>query len=858
MYHNSHAHVPSRSRRFLTLRINPGELLLVTAILILIATPLAIPTSATPPTAVTVATGVSGLNLNYVPSRNTVSAGGFFYVFYVRLADNYLVYKSSSDGTSWGSETQASHAPVANAQDWTVFVDASTIYVAYPTGTYSTSSAISTTGYTRKGSASNGSIVWDSQVMIRQAGGYWQFSFTRTASKINLAVRAYYTTSKAYHVHVYKSPDGTSWTEILDSTTMTDGAMACGVAIATWPQYTDGLILVTGRYSASAYNYKTYDGSNWGPDSAFASKAASTYAGAWGYATFSLATYNNEVHFANVPSGNAGGAISYYYYKTSWASGTIVDKSTSFSPALTAHSGNLYLFYTIGGTIYFRKMAYPTHSWDANPTTWLTGERNPMYVNGEQYPGAGKIGVAWIAGGKVRFDYLSLSTDPMPVNSTTTSTLQSAPPPVTVTSTTSSITTTLTTPSTTTSSTVTSPTVTSSTTVTVTKNTTTTSTQSTSTGATSTSTKTTTNTTTTATSSTSSSTTTSTSTSTTASSTQSTTSTSAAATSTTSQPNYVVSTDGTTISALNTATGKVDFSGTDAAAIIMSAAVANSKVLISAGTYIINHAATSLDSLMITSSNVELYGASGSAQTSNAAILKLANGADRRLLSITGTTNVYIHDLQIDGNRANQPQGSGGGSDTGIMAWSNTGLTVSNNYVHDVRNFGIDFNSCTSSTAANNLIVNSDANGMQAEGSGGGATTFNGNTVDGASDVGITVWGGSGYIIENNVIRNIMMNTSPWGGNDHTAMYTENSSPNNIFRNNVISNVQFGFSDDSSTGITVDGNTFNLQSLTGSPYPFWTGSSSGGTFSNNTIHVVTPGGSLQLSGSWTLQNNVIL
>ena len=337
-----------------------------------------------------------------------------------------------------------------------------------------------------------------------------------------------------------------------------------------------------------------------------------------------------------------------------------------------------------------------------------------------------------------------------------------------------------------------------------------------------------------------------------------TTSTSAATTPTTAQPNYVVSTDGTTISALNTATGKVDFSGTDAAQVIMQAAMTNSKVLISAGTYIINHAATSLDSLMITSSNVELYGASGSAQTSNAAILKLANGADRRLLSITGTTNVNIHDLQIDGNRANQPQGSGGGSDTGIMAWSNTGLTVSNNYVHDARNFGIDFNGCTSCTAANNLIVNSDANGMQFEGSGGGTTTFNGNTIDGASDVGITVWGGNGVIVENNIIRNIMMNTSPWGGNDHTAMYTENNSPNNIFRNNTISNVQFGFSDDSSTGITVDGNTCYLQSLTGSPYPFWTGSSSGGTFSNNKIYVVTPGGSLQLSGGWTLQSNVII
>jgi parallel beta-helix repeat protein len=844
MCHKRDTHVFSATYLFGLRRPNPSELLRITVILMLTVIPLAIPlggsyglgsVEATPTAPITVTASAS--SLNYAPSRNTVSAGGYFYVFYVRRSDNYLVYRSSSDGASWGSETQASHAPVANAQDrtgedWTVFTDASTVYVAYPIGTYSTSSLTSTTGYTRKGSASSGSIVWDSQVMIRQAGGYWQFSFAKTTSKINLAVRAYSTTSKGYHVHVYNSPDGASWTEILDSATMTDGYNACGVAITTWPQYPDGLILVTGKYSASTYNYKTYDGSNWGPDSTFASKTAKTYAAAWGYTAFSLATYDNEVHFANIPSANAGGAITYYYYTNSWASATTVDKSTCFSPSLTAHPGNLYLFYTIGGTIYYREMAYSTHSWDANPTSWLTGESKPTYVDGEQYPSAQEIGVAWRAGGKVRFDYLTPSVNNQIVSSTkmtsstvmtTTSTTVTSPTASSYTTVvlapaTSTTSTSTTTPSTrrtrsSTSTTVTSPTVISSATVTVTKSTTLTSTQATSTSATTTSTM--------------------------------------------GQPNYIVSTDGTTISALNTATGKVDFSGTDAAAVIMQAAKPNSKVLISAGTYIINHVSSSNDALLISNSNVELYGATNTAQTSNAAILKLANGMNRRTLSITGTSNVYIHDLQIDGNRANQPQ-SGFTPANGIMAWSNTGLTVSNNYVHDVRNFGIDFNGCSNCIAANNLIVNSDANGMQFEGSGGGTTRFSGNIIDGASDVGITIWSGTGVIIENNIIRNIMMNTSPWGGNDHTGIYTENNSPNNIFRNNIISNVEFGFSDDSSTGVTVDGNTFYLQSLTGSPYPFWTGSSSGGTFSNNKVYVVSAGGSLRLSGGWTLQNNVIL
>jgi hypothetical protein len=271
---------------------------------------------------------------------------------------------------------------------------------------------------------------------------------------------------------------------------------------------------------------------------------------------------------------------------------------------------------------------------------------------------------------------------------------------------------------------------------------------------------------------------------------------------------YVVSADGTTISALNTVTGKVDFSGTDAAAIIMSAAVANSKVLIKAGTYIINHPDTS--GIKISNSNVELYG-----EGQTVTILRLADGANSKVIDFSQTSNDYMHDLQIDGNRLNQAQGTGSPatSMSGVVGWESTGLVIANNYVHDVRDMGIDLVACTSSQVLNNLVVNSDANGITIDNQeGGSGITVSGNTVDGASDVGITAWYGNGVTASGNTIRNIMMNTSPYSssnGGTHVGMMVEVDSNQVTFSGNQINNVGTGLSTGGGTATTVlyDSNT---------------------------------------------------
>jgi len=207
----------------------------------------------------------------------------------------------------------------------------------------------------------------------------------------------------------------------------------------------------------------------------------------------------------------------------------------------------------------------------------------------------------------------------------------------------------------------------------------------------------------------------------------------------------------------------------------------------------------------------------------------------------------------------NQPAST---SLTGISGWQATGFTVSNNYIHDDGTYGVYCGDCTNAQILNNLIVNSDANGVtidNQDGTGSG-TTVSGNTVDGASDVGITSWGGNNIEVLNNVIRDITLNISPYGitgpnGQDsHVAMYTEqNSRGSLVFEGNYIQNVGCGYYSDSATGVQVESNTFNLASGT-----TVAGSDSGsGTFSGNTIY--EPGGAvINLSSGWTIQNNTII
>jgi hypothetical protein len=346
-------------------------------------------------------------NINHAPQRNAIQVGGFIFVFYRRTSDNYLVYISSPDGQNWSSEQLASHVAIASDTDFTVFTDGVNILIAYPTGSYSTSSATSCTAYTRKGTQSNGVITWNNAVSVLTYSGYSKYSIIKTKNYFYLAFVGYLYSKSApnrkYHIYVYRSTDASSWTQILDSTTMTDAGYQAGVVITKLPKYDDGIMLITGKYSASAYSYKTYDGSTWGSDSTVGSKTANAYATGCFDAITTFTHLGETIVFAYLPS-NSGGTLYYQYYTTSWSTTYILSSLTCLNPALFEHHGFVFVVYIVGSDIYITEKTYYSPSCSIGDIKIISSETSPANLTVERLPTARGNCLVWRSGSASPFN----------------------------------------------------------------------------------------------------------------------------------------------------------------------------------------------------------------------------------------------------------------------------------------------------------------------------------------------------------------------------------------------------------------------------------------------------------------------
>jgi len=190
-------------------------------------------------------------------------------------------------------------------------------------------------------------------------------------------------------------------------------------------------------------------------------------------------------------------------------------------------------------------------------------------------------------------------------------------------------------------------------------------------------------------------------------------------------------------------TGSILFYSANTAAVINHAIgylTNGGKIFIKAGTYTFtttpinlgngNFAAVGTTSV----SGIELYGEGSST------ILNAGTNMNGAVIGVLNANNWYIHDLQINGNRASQ-SGSGGAPPylNGIWIINSANTTIEHCYVHDTKTVGIYLVSGNSDAILYNNVVNNNANGIQV----GWSTNdlIQGNTVNGASDVGISISG---------------------------------------------------------------------------------------------------------------------
>jgi hypothetical protein len=357
-----------------------------------------------------------------------VSLGGYWFDFYANNVNGYLDYRSSTSGSSWGSETAASPIAisVANYEDFDVMVDAgtSTIVIAYSNGTDGSAGCMS---FTRTGTESGGVISWNSPVTVIGASGsttdegYTYLSLCNTSSYywVGMNFYNYSVSGHPQYCDVFQSNGGSSWTTVLDASAADTGHIGC-LSLTNCSMYAaNSVMYVCAYYSRAYFYYNVYNFTS----SAWTGEASTGYptTGAVYGGIDSLLTYNNQADLAYIPKGAVSSGVGELYYGYfhnvtniwQWSANATIDNGACSNPSLSATPSGLYVFYLKSGTIYNNTMTYSGNSWSTS-ASWISGETSPIYVTSEQYPaGSTGAGVAWVAGSSPyneRFAYYAFSS----------------------------------------------------------------------------------------------------------------------------------------------------------------------------------------------------------------------------------------------------------------------------------------------------------------------------------------------------------------------------------------------------------------------------------------------------------------
>jgi hypothetical protein len=268
---------------------------------------------------------------------------------------------------------------------------------------------------------------------------------------------------------------------------------------------------------------------------------------------------------------------------------------------------------------------------------------------------------------------------------------------------------------------------------------------------------------------------------------------------------YVIFTDGTRTYMQSCGTGAILVQSAVSEAVINDA-IGNmtngGKLFIKAGTYTLTTTPINLGGGLVAAigttsigatavSDIELYG------EGNATILNAATNMNGAVIGVYGANNWYIHDLQINGNRAHQSDsGNSFPYLVGIFLFNSNNDMIEHCYVHDNKTYGISVTGNLDSIL-NNYVVNNNANGILVY--GGSDYLIQNNTIDGSSDVGISISGGqpsyiSQVICTGNIVKNANLDVSPWGLNTGIGILVGDNGPasNVTVSDNQIYNTKIG------------------------------------------------------------------
>jgi len=305
----------------------------------------------------------------YSFQRKSFYANGRFWVFYGD--GTYMVYRSSTDGTTWSGDKVRLSA-VSDGRTFSVFFDGTYFHYAY------CQEADNKPIYYRRGTPnSDGTITWSTTSEKEAVAAVSGTTYSRVCIAVD---------SAGYPWIGYRQYDGTNYYPYVTADRYNDGTWTTWTAesfpyqlsTSSSSDWCVAPIPLTSRkflviYSYSYIKAKRWNGSSWGSEAQASGNLASV-----GY--FSAVNQGDDVHMVHVRVA----ALKYYidhnkytYSSQSWSLVATVQSevSSTSAPVLSIDpaTNNLYCFWAGSPTskhIYYKK--YQSGTWDTDPRDWIS------------------------------------------------------------------------------------------------------------------------------------------------------------------------------------------------------------------------------------------------------------------------------------------------------------------------------------------------------------------------------------------------------------------------------------------------------------------------------------------------------
>jgi len=275
----------------------------------------------------------------YAFQRAVFYASGRFWVFYDTGESGYVVYKSSTNGSTWSSATQLTYDYWGDSRIFSVYWDGT--YVHYVHTDYDETKVF----YRRGTPLSNGTIVWDSEVVVSSN----ETDVTKYCGHVTVDSNGYpwitytYVSASGQEVRVIKAntTDGSLWNA---EETIAPGNREATTILSL----SNGRVYVIYVFD-NELKGRLFNGTGWEP----VDNISSTTLTVGGYRTWSAVSANDKIHVVYYTSD---GLIYRCWDNGTWSNEEILESSAGgASIAVDTTTNDVYVFYSISGQMYVKR-----------------------------------------------------------------------------------------------------------------------------------------------------------------------------------------------------------------------------------------------------------------------------------------------------------------------------------------------------------------------------------------------------------------------------------------------------------------------------------------------------------------------